>query len=57
MINNYFFKIYLYSKNFSYTRINSFIPLHQKELPSNDLALINFAFFSSNLFYKEVNEL
>ena len=26
------------------------------ELPSNDLALINFAIFSSNLFYKEVNE-
>ena len=25
------------------------------ELPSNDLALINFAIFSSNLFYKEVN--
>jgi len=51
MINNN-----LYLKNFFYTRINSFSPLHYNELQSNDLAQINFAIFSSNLFYKEMNE-
>ena len=51
MINNN-----LYLKNFFYTRINSFSPLHYHKLQSNDLAQINFTIFSSNLFYKEVNE-
>ena len=51
MINNN-----LYLKNFFYTRINYFSLLHHNELSSNDLAQINFTIFSSNLFYKEVNE-
>ena len=48
--------IYRYLKNFFYTRINSFSPLHYNELQSNDLAQINLANFSSNFFYKEVKE-
>ena len=44
-----FEKLLLYSQK-------SFSPSHYNELPSNDLTLINFAIFSSNLFYKEINE-
>ena len=56
MINNTFFKMYWCLKNFFYTHINSFRHLLHNELPSNDLALINFENFFSNLFYKEINE-
>ena len=49
ILKNIFEKLLFYSQK-------SFSPSHYNELPSNDLTLINVAIFSSNLYYKEINE-